>query len=578
MFGLQHFRPERASAQPRVTRVYSPPYPRPRTETYQKVFSPEPFDRGDSFSLTTSEFINKLQGEVQRLSPTFAFTYQVETPLAQALSFITQSIDEILMMKPDPDPKLSLSIEKEASKAKEELEKAKLTNKNLLKYEKILKKKAEKIAKETIENNLNKKRIQDQELQLQGQKHLIETQEKNFSEFAKSEKERLRSLQESLERKRTELNDLQEELDKKVKDSSTRIKYERTSLESLEKHLSQSKAQLVEDQKSLTNEKIRLERLKLELERQQKSLNEAREGLTLNKATMETELKTIQYEKAKLLNLKQELNEQLVEIDQAKESLDNLKQTQKSPNRSTRGLEDKTFEFSGDLESEIKMQELTEKEIQIEQEYQRIQYHIENTSRALDERQSFLEDKEENLSKAEIALKSKFENIRKIETSLTEAKIEMEELKTNTLPELESQSDVLGTLVREIQSKKHELEMSILKLSKEIEFVQKYKKKLDCENEIREKLLNSIQESPNDELKEIIEELEGKMMKILKREEELDEEEKRIETEKLQMVQTAELLRKAHKDLQRMKEINEKQNSEERCRIDQLRREVESRS
>lgn len=578
MFGLQHFKPERASAQPRVSRVYSPPYPRPRTETYQKVFSPEPFDRGDSFSLTLSEFINKLQGQVQRLSPTFAFKYHVETPLTQALSFITQSIDEILMMKPDSSSKLSISIEKEASKAKEELEKAKLTSKNLLKYENILKKKAEKIAKETIENNLNKKRIQDLELQLQSQKNLIETQEKNFTEFVKSEKEKLRSQQDNLERKKIELNDLQEQLDTKVKDSSIQIKYEKTSLETLEKHLTQSKAQLVEDQKILTSEKIRIEKLKLELEKQQKSLNEAKEELSLNRANMEVELKNIQHEKAKILNLKQELNNQLLEIDQAKETLDNLKLAQKSPNRSTRGLEDKTFEFSGDLESEIKMQELTEKEIQIEQEYQRIQYHIENTSRALDERQSFLEDKEENLSKAEIALKNKFDNIRKIETSLTEAKIEMEELKTNTLPELESQSDVLGILVREIQSKKHELEMSILKLSKEIEFVQKYKKKLDSENEIREKLLNSIQESPNDELKEIIEELEGKMMKILKREEELDEEEKRLESEKLQLVQTAELLKKAHKDLQKMKEINEKQNFEERCRLEQLKREVELRS
>jgi chromosome segregation ATPase len=579
MFGFQQFKPERSSFQPRTSRVYSPIYTRPRTEIFSKVSSPEPVERRDSLQSSLPDFINSLQTQVQRLSPSFAFKYHLDTPLSQALSFITQSIDEILIVKPNTDQNLKISEasdEKKHAKAKEDLQRAKETSKNLLKYENVLKKKAEKIAKETIETNLLRKKLQELEEQLNAKKNNLDAQEKGFFERQKQEKEKLRKLQEDLERKTLEINDLQERLNKRIQESDAQLKYEKTSIETIEQCLNQSKSQLVTEQKIVTHEKISLEKLKIDLEQQRRSLNEAKEDLAKARSSLEYDWKSLNLEKLKIGQIKTDLDKQQTQLEKEKEELFQMKLSQKSPNRS-RGLEDKTFEFSCEMESDIKMQELTEKEVQIEHEYQKLQNHYENTSKVLDERQSFLEEKEESILKAEKDLKNRFDTIKKIESSLTDAKIEMEELKTNTIPDLESQSDVLGTLVKEIQLKKHELEMSIFKLSKEIEFVQKYKKKLDAENEVKDKVISAIPEGQQEQIKEIIEELQNKLDKLLEREEELEEEQMKMEIEKKQMIETAELLKKAHKDLELRKNHLELENQVEKEKLESLKETVESK-
>jgi len=551
MFGFQQFNQDRASTNSRVSRVYSPNVIRPRTQVLQKAYSPQPLEKFDSFQYTLTDFINNLQDQVQRLSPNFAFKYSAEPPLIQALNFISQSIDSILGSKKDlkktpSSPSITLQTD---------LEKAKETNKNLQKYEKILKKKQEKFENEKSEVKNLKKKLQDWEIQLGKQQAKIQEHEKNFLELQKQEKLKFQARTEDLEKKILEFADYQERTQKKFDELGTQVMFEKQANGQLERCLSESKAKLLEDQKVLSGERISLEQEKWRISQAQRKADEESLSSKLAQEKVAAELGLLNQAKQDFLKEKNEFYQQR-----------NLLKPE--PVRRT---EDRTFEFSGDLESEIRMNDVTEKDL--EQKYQKIQYELENTSRELEERQFSLDEQEESLHKAEKDLKYKFDNIKKIESSLTETQIQVEELKTNTLPDLENQSNLLGNLVREIQLKKNELEVSIFKLTKEIEFVQKYKKKLDAETEARDRYLAGVPEGQYEEVKELVEELEGKLRKILKREEELQEEGELIEEERRKMVENAEFLKQAHLDLNRgWKEIEE-----EKGRIRRMETELEKR-
>ena len=546
MFAFQQFNQDRASTNSRVSRVYSPNAIRPRTQIMQKAYSPQPLEKFDSFQYTLTDFINNLQDQVQRLSPNFAFKYSAEPPLIQALNYISQSIDCILgsneLKKTPSSPSLTLPSD---------LEKAKETNKNLQKYEKILKKKEEKFEKEKSEVKNLKKKLQDWETQLNKQQLKIQGQEKSFLELQKQEKLKFQARTEDLEKKLLEFTDYQERTQKKFDDLGKQIKFEKEALGQLERCLNESKVKLLEDQKSLTSERICLEQGKWRIGQAQRKIDEESSSLKLAQEQVQAELGLLNQAKSEFVKEKNEFYQQkyLLKPDPVKRT------------------EDRTFEFSGDLESDIKMNDASEKDLELK--YQKIQCELENTSRELEERQILLEEQEESLHKVEKDLKYKFDNIKKIESSLTETKIQVEELKTNTIPDLENQSNLLGNLVKDIQLKKNELEVSIFKLTKEIEFVQKYKKKLDAESEARDRYLAGVPEGQYEEVKELVEELEGTLRKILEREEELQDEGDRMEEERMKIVENAEFLKKAHLDLnESRKEIEEEKNRLRRMEVE----------
>lgn len=570
MFGFQQFNHDRLLTQSRMHRVYSPTVVRPRTQILQKVHSPNPPEKFESFQYSLTDFINNLQNQVQRLSPNFAFKYSADPPLIQAFTYISQSIDSILEEKAkksessedlrNPPEIAQQPSPKQSHLSKTDLEKAKETNKNLQKYEKILKKKEEKFIKEKNEVSQLKKKLQDWEQQLTKQQLKLQSQEQSWLELQKQEKQKIQSQNEDLQKKILEFSNFEERTKKRLEDATKQLKYEKEALGQLEKCLNESKMKILEDQKELTVEKINLEQQKWNVDQAQRKIDEANFGLKLAQEQLQKDLGLITQEKLELVQAKNEFLKEKNEFNAGK----NLRTV---PWRT----EDKTFEFSGEMESEIKMNEVSHKDIELN--YKKIQHQLENTSRELEEKQFMLDEQEESLQKAEKDLKHKFDNIKKIESSLTETKIQFEELKTNTIPDLENQSNLLGNLVREIQLKKNELEVSIFKLTKEIEFVQKYKKKLDAESEARERILAGVPEGQYEEIKVLVEDLEEKLRKVIFREEELQDEEKRMEDERKKMVENAEFLKKAHLDLQNSRAKLE----DEKVRIRNMENELEKK-
>ena len=109
-----------------------------------------------------SDFISKLQEQIQRFNPSFAFKYCPESPLLQAIKLFSQAIDNFLerysklianaqsKIKGEPDIDEENYSARSDSKINrsQNLDNAKETMKNLCKYELLLKKKEENLREE----------------------------------------------------------------------------------------------------------------------------------------------------------------------------------------------------------------------------------------------------------------------------------------------------------------------------------------------------------------------------------------------------------------------------------------------
>ena len=217
---------------------------------------------------------------------------------------------------------------------------------------------------------------------------------------------------------------------------------------------------------------------------------------------------------------------------------------------------------AGKSENDLKSQELDQREDEIEEAYKELQNQMDNFNKELEERELVLEEKEICLAKTEKELVWKSENLKKIEASLVESKIQAEELRTSAIPGLESQSENMEILIKELEKKKKDLETVLIKLNKEIETVIEYKNRLSST-----KGQNSNSLDGSDTLEQITMDLETKMIAILEREKELDSAQERLENEKAQIIQTAEFLKKAHLDVEQMKVSNEKEIFEEKNKL-----------
>jgi chromosome segregation ATPase len=215
-----------------------------------------------------------------------------------------------------------------------------------------------------------------------------------------------------------------------------------------------------------------------------------------------------------------------------------------------------------------KVIELEEREREIEQAYKELQEQMDNFNKELEEREIILDEKELTIEKQEKEIKKKFENFQIIEASLIESKIQVEDLRTFTIPELEKQSNYLENLLQELSDKKSELDILVDNLQHDLSLISQHKSGLAVIEEDRSQdISNDSGHYGHNEINEIAEDLELKIMRVKEREEELDYSLAQLERDKAEVIRAAEIVKKAHDDVEEKRRKLDKDLQEEKEKI-----------
>ena len=538
---------------------------RPSPRLVESLGSPVP-SSGDTSNM--SDFINQIQGQLKRIIPSFAFKFSSEPPLTQAINFLTQAVDSYLSLT---EGKASGSIEdlselNLSQKLKQELEKSKETSKNLKRYELLLKKKEEKLEEEKAKLRSDKRAIKETEEQLKSAITNFETQEKTWLENKKYESEKIRVEREENEKKLNEAKELKERIDKKIEETTKHLKFEKDSLLQLESCLNQTKTTLASDQKRISQEKLEIEKEKWKQEQRQRKLDEAEILMNVKQEHMDQERLNIESEKVNLQNLRKSIEDEKAELYNIK---DHIMSYERESRMSGRVHADDNFpedRHYGDYDS--KVIELEEREREIEQAYKELQEQMDNFNKELEEREIILDEKELTIEKQEKEIKKKFENFQIIEASLIESKIQVEDLRTFTIPELEKQSNYLENLLQELSDKKSELEILVDNLQHDLNLISQHRSGLAVIEEDRSQdVSHDSGHYAHNEINEIAQDLEHKLMKVKDREEELEYSLAQLERDKAEVIRAAEIVKKAHDDVEEKRKKLDKDLQEEKEKI-----------
>ena len=320
-----------------------------------------------------------------------------------------------------------------------------------------------------------------------------------------------------------------------MEETTKHLKYEKESLVQLESVLNEIKSNLTIEHKKLSAYKIELEKFKWEVEQKDRKVEESNLMFNIKFEKLSEEAKIVEVEKQKIMESWARLEQEKI----------NLKNREDTP------IEKHKITYVRTFESEA--QEV-EKQMEIGKVCEELELRVEMINRDIESREFLLEDKERMLNKTERDIQLKFENFRKIESSLTESKIYFEQLKDQIFPELEDQTKQLELLLKETEKKKRELDICIIKINKEIEFIQRYKSRIDSlyvsdKNEEIEK------SGKSSSIELLAQELEEKILVFSRKTEELETEEARLENERMENIKNAEFLKKAHKEVENARAV-----------------------
>ena len=215
-----------------------------------------------------------------------------------------------------------------------------------------------------------------------------------------------------------------------------------------------------------------------------------------------------------------------------------------------------------DLEARI--YELDEREKEIEQAYRELQEQMDNFNRELEEREIILEEREISVEKQERDLKKKFDHFQIIENSLIESKIQVEDLRSYTIPELEKQSEILGNLLQELNDRKNEAEGMTEKLFIEINWILSEKGRLEVIPETTSHNSSVVVTLMRIIIEEITADLEHQLEKVREKEAELERGHIQLDSEREELARTAEYLKKAHGEVEEKKKEYEREINQER--------------
>jgi hypothetical protein len=290
----------------------------------------------------------------------------------------------------------------------------------------------------------------------------------------------------------------------------------------------------MQEQKKLSSFKIELEKQKWEVDQKERKLEESNLMFHVQLEKLQQEIKTVEAEKQKIMESWARLEEEKYNFNALKEN----------PNDEPKISYVRTFSSEGRSED-------NEREVEIGRVCEELESQVERINKDLEIRENALEDREKNINRMEKELVFKIDNFRKIESSLTESRIYFEELKQQIFPELEEQAQRLEGLVKEAEAKKREADFSCIKLLKEIEYLQRYKNKLDTlyGTDKNNESLNEIEK--NQTINLLAKELEDKIAIVNKKTEELEKLESKIESERTENIKNAEFLKKAHQEIEK---------------------------
>ena len=541
---------------------------RPSPRLVESLGSPVPASVDIS---NMSDFINQIQAQLKRMNPSFSFKFSSEAPLTQAINFLAQAVDSYLSLT---EGKASGSIEdlselNLSQKLKEELEKSKETSKNLKRYELLLKKKEEKLEEEKSKLRNDRRGIKETEDQLRTVISSFEAQEKTWAETKKYESEKIRAEREEADKKLTEAKELKERIDKKIEETTKHLKFEKDSLSQLESCLNQTKSTLTADQKRISQEKLEIEKEKWKQEQRQRKLDEAEILMNVKQDHMDQERQNIESEKASLQSLRKSIEDEKAELYNIKDQIMNYERESRMSGRVQTDENYPEDRHYGDFDS--KVIELEEREREIEQAYKELQEQMDNFNKELEEREIILDEKELTIEKQEKEIKKKFENFQIIEASLIESKIQVEDLRTFTIPELEKQSNYLENLLQELSDKKSELDILVDNLQHDLSLISQHKSGLAVIEEDRSQDISGDSghygHYGHSEINEIAQDLEVKLMRVKEREEELDYSLAQLERDKAEVMRAAEIVKKAHDDVEEKRRKLDKDLQEEKEKI-----------
>jgi hypothetical protein len=543
------------------------------------------YSRSSQGTLNVSDFINQVQSQLKRLSPSFSFEYNAEPPLIQATSFLTQAIDFFLDEKSSmssTDSKNQLeniddNLTERSKKLRDEIEKARETNKNLNRYENLLKKKEEKFEDERNKFKAEKLELREVQEKLKRDIENFNNQEKLWNDTKKKEQEKIKAEKLDIEKQIMETKDMKDKVEKRIDDNIKHLKYEKESLLQLENCLNQTKQSLSLDQKRITQEKLELEKEKWKLDQRERKIEESEALLKVKLEHLEQEKKLLENEKSNIQFHRKSLEDEKKDLVTLKEQFEygerdsKLSQIKTPEERSYSARQDYNLYRTGTQDLDQKERDLEEREREIDLAYKTLQEQMDTFNRELEEKEILLDERENYLNRQEKTLTKKHEMVQMTETSLLESRIQIDELKNVTIPQLEKQSLVLESLIQEFNEKKNELEFLCDRLNSEIGLIEAGGARLGVINEYESQEMSreSSNRSPGPakDINDLAKELESKLNQIKIREEELELAQKNIDSQREEIFATAEFLKKAHLEVENTKKQHEKEINEEKEKL-----------
>ena len=451
-----------------------------------------------------SDFIQSLQDQVQRISPSFTFKYTPQPPLTQVLNLLKQAIDAFLERYSKLQSSGDYTFNKNLSQDKEEsminksnntddTKNAEDTMKNLCRYELLLKKKEWKLNDEKKllhEETENLKIIEENMKQV---KEAFEAEKsewlmKKYSEkeAIESEKKKIGVEKATIEKIMDDLKQMQLRVESKNAETVKLLELREQKVMNLEEIINKKSEEVSKEKLELSQQKTKLDQEKWNINQLQHITEEKEALLSLKAKHINLDKIELENEKSKLNFAKSSFAEDQKQFFLEKEAF--LKEQQSSILSIDRNPDLDTFNISSDhsispLYYEQKSQELCIREQEIDHAYSELTEQMTRFNQELEEREQIISLNSENLSKREQDINRQYQDFKLIEACLFESKQEMEEFRLGVIPELEQQSQLLNDLFIDLKEKKNIMECTINKLNKQLCSVKAVKGKLEIISE-----------------------------------------------------------------------------------------------
>ena len=305
-------------------------------------------------------------------------------------------------------------------------------------------------------------------------------------------------------------------------------------------------------------ESIRLsEQLKL-IEQEKLNLLETQNSFLAEKLNLAEERERLTLEEERITQILQELEEEKRILAEAKHNIENDK---KAVIEEREAVDEAWDEIEEKQESQTGGRRNKHPEEEYSQLFEEFQNQMANYTKDVEIREREIEVKNLAIQRNEEELDRKLAEIQSIEFSLLRAKHDIEELSLGTIPELESQSQHIQSILADLLLKRNEVDAGYIALQAKIDEFEKSK---------------TSTKGNNKEITKLADELEVKLSKIKQREDELSVLESVLEKEKKENLSHALYLQKAQKEFDMNCAKKEAEIFEAKKRLGQLQSKLES--